>query len=152
MNHSDPLRLENQLCFPLYAGAKEVVRMYTPLLNEIGLTYTQYIAMMVLWQEKALTVKALGRRLFLDAGTLSPLIKKLEQKGYVTRKRDEEDERSVILTLTQSGAQLKARAEEIPAKIASCVPLTGEEAGTLYALLYKILDNVNVKEDEDDRL
>ena len=150
MNHTDPLRLENQLCFPLYAGAKEVVRLYTPLLNEIGLTYTQYIAMMVLWQERTLTVKALGRRLYLDAGTLSPLLKKLEQKGYVTRRRDEADERSVILTLTESGAALKARAEEIPAKIASCVPLTGEEARTLYALLYKILDNL--KEDEDDRI
>ncbi len=150
MNDSDPLRLENQLCFPLYAGAKEVVRLYTPLLNEIGLTYTQYIAMMVLWQEKAITVKALGRRLFLDAGTLSPLLKKLEQKGYVTRRRDEADERSVILKLTELGAALKARAEEIPAKIASCVPLTGKEARTLYALLYKILDNL--KENEDDRL
>jgi DNA-binding MarR family transcriptional regulator len=149
MDARDPLRLENQLCFPLYAGAKEVVRLYTPLLNEIGLTYTQYIVMMVLWSEPSLSVKALGQRLYLDAGTLTPLLKRLEQGGLLTRRRDPKDERSVIIAITDAGAALKQRAASIPERIGSCIPLTADEAATLYRLLYKILDHVK-EEDHDD--
>jgi DNA-binding MarR family transcriptional regulator len=150
MDAIDPLKLENQLCFPLYAAAKEVVRLYAPLLKEIDLTYTQYIAMMVLWQERELTVKALGQRLLLDAGTLSPMLKKMAERGLVTRRRDPDDERSVVLTVTAEGMALKSRAVAIPPKIGSCIPLTQEEARLLYGLLYKILDNL--KEDAHDCL
>lgn len=150
MDAIDPLKLENQLCFPLYASAKEVVRLYAPLLKELDLTYTQYIAMMVLWQERELTVKELGRRLFLDAGTLSPMLKKMAERGLVQRRRDPEDERSVLLTVTEAGMALRGRAEAIPPKIGSCIPLTAEEARLLYGLLYKILDNL--KEDAHDCL
>lgn len=142
MGAIDPLKLENQLCFPLYAGAKEVVRLYAPLLREIDLTYTQYIALMVLWQEREMTVKELGRRLFLDAGTLSPMLKKMAGRGLVARRRDPEDERSVLVSVTQEGMALRSRAEAIPPKIGSCIPLTQEEARLLYGLLNKILDNL----------
>lgn len=138
----DALKLENQLCFPLYAGAKEVVRMYKPFLDEIGLTYTQYIAMMVLWEKKELSVKDLGDFLYLDSGTLTPLLKKMESQGLVTRARNSSDERSVIVSLTEQGERLRERAVEIPEKIGSCIPLTADEAHTLYRLLYKVLNKV----------
>lgn len=141
MNY-DALKLENQLCFPLYACAKEVVRMYTPLLDEIGLTYTQYIAMMVLWQKKELSVKELGEFLYLDSGTITPLLKKMEAQGLVVRARNSSDERSVIVSLTEQGEILRDKAVEIPAKIGSCLPLEKDEAQTLYVLLYKILNNI----------
>jgi DNA-binding MarR family transcriptional regulator len=150
MDAIDPVRLDNQLCFPLYAAAKEVVRLYAPLLGEIDLTYTQYIAMMVLWQERELTVKEMGRRLFLDAGTLSPMLKKMEQRGLLRRTRDPEDERSVLLTVTEAGMALRNRAEAIPGKIRPRVPLTEDEARLLYRLLYKILDSL--KEDPHESL
>lgn len=136
------LRLENQLCFPLYAAAKEVVRQYTPYLDPLGLTYTQYLAMLVLWEREEITVKELGALLWLDSGTLTPVLKKLEQKGYLTRRRSGEDERSVVLTLTESGALLRERAAELPQRLGSCVRLTGDEAETLYRLLYKVLDGM----------
>lgn len=141
MNY-DALKLENQLCFPLYACAKEVVRMYTPLLDEIGLTYTQYIAMMVLWQKKELSVKELGEFLYLDSGTITPLLKKMEAQGLVVRARNSSDERSVIVSLTEQGEILRDKAVEIPAKIGSCLPLEKDESQTLYVLLYKILNNI----------
>lgn len=135
----DALKLENQLCFPLYACAKEVVRLYKPLLDEIGLTYTQYIAMMVLWENDDITIKQLGEKLYLDSGTITPLVKKMEAQGLVSRARDVTDERSVIVTLTEQGQLLREKASEIPAKLVSCLPLIKEEATTLYTLLYKIL-------------
>ena len=140
MNY-DALKLENQLCFPLYACAKEVVRMYKPLLDEIGLTYTQYIAMMVLWEVQELTVKELGDFLYLDSGTLTPLLKKMETQGLLTRVRNISDERSVIVSLTEKGMLLRERAAGIPAKMGSCIPLSPEEAKTLYDLLYKVLNS-----------
>ena len=140
MNY-DALKLENQLCFPLYACAKEVIRMYKPLLDEIGLTYTQYIAMMVLWEVQELTVKELGDFLYLDSGTLTPLLKKMETQGLVTRIRNVSDERSVIVSLTEKGMLLRERAAEIPAKMGSCIPLSPDEAKTLYDLLYKVLNS-----------
>ena len=141
MNY-DVLKLENQLCFPLYAASKEVVKLYKPYLDEIGLTYTQYIAMMVLWERKSLTVKELGKYLYLDSGTLTPLLKKMESDNLITRKRDSADERSVILSVTQRGMELRDNALEIPAKLGDCIPLTAEEAGTLYTLLNKILGQI----------
>lgn len=150
MKAVDPLKLENQLCFPLYAAAKEVIRLYGPLLRQLNLTYTQYIAMMVLWRERELSVKELGRRLFLDAGTLSPMLKKMAARGLVVRARDPVDERSVLVRVTEKGMALRRLAEGIPLKIGSCIPLSEEEARLLYGLLYKILDRL--KEDSHDCL
>ena len=137
------LKLENQLCFPLYAAAKAVVGRYAPLLNELDLTYTQYIAMMVLWERKTVGVKALGKHLHLDSGTLTPLLKRLEGKGFVRRERSGEDERTVNITVTEAGEKLKERAIGIPEKMKECLPLSLAEAGTLYELLYKILDHMD---------
>lgn len=135
----DVLKLENQLCFPLYAAAREVVKQYRPYLDELDITYTQYITMMVMWEEKEITVKALGEKLFLDSGTMTPVLKSLEAKGYVTRKRNTIDERSVSVFLTDSGEALKEKAVDIPAKVAGCTNLTAEEGLQLYRILYKIL-------------
>ena len=142
MNRSkyDALKLENQLCFPLYAAAREVVKRYRPYLDALDLTYTQYITMMVMWEQKEITVKALGEKLFLDSGTMTPVLKSLEAKGYVTRKRSTTDERSVSVFLTDSGEVLKERAVEVPANVAGCVGLEPEEAIQLYGLLYKVLN------------
>ncbi|MBQ8498121.1 MAG: MarR family transcriptional regulator [Clostridia bacterium] len=136
----DALKLENQLCFPLYAAAREVVKAYRPHLDAIDLTYTQYITMMVLWESKEISVKTLGEKLFLDSGTMTPVLKSLETKGYVVRRRNAADERSVIVLLTEAGEKLRDAAIDIPAKIAGCVGLSSEEALTLYSLLYKILN------------
>lgn len=135
----DTLKLENQLCFPLYSASREVIKKYRPYLDEIGLTYTQYITMMAVWEEKEITVKALGEKLFLDSGTMTPVLKSLEQKGFLARNRSEADERSVLVKLTENGEALKEKAKEIPLKIAGCVGLEREEAVQLYKLLYKIL-------------
>lgn len=139
MQTFDALRLENQLCFPLYACAKEVVRKYKPFLDPLGLTYTQYIAMMVLWAEPTMTVKALGDRLFLDSGTLTPMLKKMEGAGFISRMRDPADERSVLITVTAAGQQLKEAASKVPAQMGGCINLSPEESMTLYTLLYKLL-------------
>lgn len=138
----EKLKICNQLCFPLYACSKEIVRRYKPFLDPLDLTYTQYIAMMVLWEEKEITVKALGQRLYLDSGTLTPLLKKLEQKGYVQRIRSKDDERNLIIRLTDEGEQLKQTAVEIPSQMGKCVCLSTEEAQTLYSLLYKMLGDL----------
>ena len=139
MNY-DLLKLENQLCFPIYACSREVVKKYKPFLNEIGLTYTQYIVMLVLWEKKSMNVKSLGECLYLDSGTLTPLLKKLEAVGLVSRTRLAEDERNLIVTITDKGESLKDKAVNIPLKLASCINLSVEEAKILYNLLYKILD------------
>lgn len=138
--NTDVLLLDSQLCFPLYACAREVVKRYKPFLDEIGLTYTQYITMMVLWEKKTVTVKELGSSLYLDSGTLTPLLKKLEQKGYLTRRRSEEDERNLNVTITEAGEELKKRAVLIPERMSDCVALEPEEAKELYRLLYKVLE------------
>lgn len=135
----DPLLLDNQLCFPLYACAKEVVRRYTPLLDALGLTYTQYIAMMVLWEQHSITVKELGERLYLDSGTLTPLLKKMERQGLVSRTRSQSDERSVIIELTERGRALREQALSVPTQMAACINLSAQDAQTLYALLHKVL-------------
>ncbi len=136
----EQLKLENQLCFPLYAAAKEVVRKYKPYLDELDLTYTQYIAMMVLWEKESLNVKELGSMLYLDSGTLTPLLKKLEAKGYVTRRRCKEDERNLIICITEKGEALKEKAAKVPNEMAcKYVNLTKEEIEMVYHTLYKLL-------------
>lgn len=135
----ESLLLQNQLCFPLYAAAKEVVRLYKPFLDDIGLTYTQYIAMMVLWESRSMSVKELGERLYLDSGTLTPLLKKMEMQGVVSRRRSAQDERSVIVSVTEKGDELRERALSVPAQMKGCIPLTPEEVKTLYHLLYRVL-------------
>lgn len=139
--NDEVLKLKNQLCFPLYAAAKEVISSYKPLLDKIDLTYTQYIAMMVLWEHKSMGVKELGTHLYLDSGTLTPVLKRLENKGLIRRERSKEDERAVIITITEEGEELKKEALSIPAQLKECVPLSLEESATLYTLLYKLLSN-----------
>lgn len=136
----DALKLENQICFPLYACAKEVVRRYRPFLEELDLTYTQYIVMMVLWESKSCSVKELGKRLCLDSGTLTPVLKSLEQKGFVSRSRSEKDERVLVAEITQKGEALREKAVSVPEKLAGCINLEPEEGVELYRLLYKTLD------------
>lgn len=135
----DALKLDNQLCFPLYALSKEIVRKYTPFLSEIDLTYTQYIAMMVLWEEKEVSVKDLGKRLFLDSGTLTPLLKTLEKKGLVTRARSKEDERFLVVSITDAGMKLREKAIEVPAKVGGCICIDESEAVQLFTIVRKLL-------------
>lgn len=138
----EALKLGNQICFPLYACAKEIIRKYKPYLDDIDLTYTQYITMMVLWEKKSVNVKTLGECLYLDSGTLTPVLKKLESKGYITRERSNEDERNLVVTITKEGDELRDKAVDIPSNMGTCVKLSAEEAKTLYELLYKIIGNV----------
>ncbi len=143
MSKYDNLKLENQLCFPLYACAKEITRHYRPFLDKIDLTYTQYIVMMVLWEENEINVKRLGEKLFLDSGTLTPLLKSLEAKGYLTRSRSKTDERNLDVKITNLGMELRDKAVDIPKSMGSCINLTPEEAQVLYKVLYKILGTLN---------
>ena len=138
----EALKLSNQLCFPLYACSKEVIRRYTPYLDSLGLTYTQYITLMVLWENDGITVGELGEKLLLDSGTLTPLLKKMEAHGLLTRHRSESDERRVVVSLTQAGSDLKAEAAKVPLAMAGCVQLSPEEGAELVRLLSKVLDNV----------
>lgn len=142
MDKYDSLKLENQLCFPLYVCAKEVVRQYKPFLDEIDLTYTQYITMMVMWEHKQITVKELGDYLYLDSGTLTPVLKTIEKKGYITRARSKEDERNLIVTLTSEGEALKEKASEIPTKVSKCISLEPEDAAELYRILHAVMDGM----------
>lgn len=136
------LKLSNQLCFPIYLCSKEIIRKYTPYLNKLDLTYTQYIVMMYLWEHKTCNVKELGNSLLLDSSTLTPLLKKLEIKGYIKRIRSKEDERNLNISLTNKGIKLKDKAIDIPQNVGKCLNLNEEEANTLYRLLHKILFNL----------
>jgi len=138
----DALKLENQLCFPLYACSREIIKQYKPFLDKLDLTYTQYIAMMVLWQEKSVNLKELGARLYLDSGTLTPLLKKLEAKNMITRSRSAADERNLLIQITPEGEALREHALDVPMAVAGCTNLSPEEAITLYGLLYKILGSI----------
>lgn len=135
----NPLSLDNQLCFPLYAASRELIRLYKPFLDPLDLTYPQYVAMMSLWEHDGVKVSELGKRLHLDSATLTPLLKRLEGRGYIQRQRSQEDERAVIVTLTDEGRALRERALEVPKCIASCIALAPEEALQLKALLEKLL-------------
>ncbi|MGX8715552.1 MAG: MarR family winged helix-turn-helix transcriptional regulator [Lachnospiraceae bacterium] len=145
-NIYDCLKLDNQLCFPLYACAKEIVRRYKPYLDELDLTYTQYICMMVIWEKGSLSVKELGERLYLDSGTLTPVLKKLEHKGYLTRKRSQLDERSLIVTVTDKGIDLREEALAVPEKMGGCVNISPEDSQQLYKILYKLLGSLTPQE------
>ena len=136
------LKLENQLCFPMYLCAKEIQRRYTPFLDAINLTYTQYVVMMYFWEHGSSNVKTISKALLLDPSTLTPLLKKLEAKGFLTRTRSERDERNLIVTLTDEGEALRDRALDIPAKMGECLALSKEETVTLYQILYKVLHNI----------
>ena len=136
------LKLSKQLCFPLYACSREMIKLYKPFLDELGLTYTQYITLMVLWEHKAMTVKALGQELYLDSGTLTPLLKKLEEKGLVTRRRSDLDERNLIVTITELGESMRDRALHIPGEMTKCINLPKEDIRDLYRLLYQMLEFV----------
>ena len=137
----EQLLLKNQLCFPLYACSRKIVGNYTPFLKPLGLTYTQYIVMMVLWEKESVNVGQLGEILYLDAGTLTPLLKRLEKAGYVTRERSREDERITIISITEEGNGLKEKCKDIPFELAKeGTALSDKEAAQLYKLLYKFLE------------
>ena len=138
----DALKLENQLCFPLYACAREVMKRYKPFLDDIDLTYTQYVTMMVLWERREATSREIGEKLHLDSGTLTPVIKKLAEKGLVTRGRCREDERNLMVTLTDAGLALRDQAVAIPAQVGGCVRLSPEDARALYGILYRLLGSM----------
>ena len=144
----DNLKIENQICFPLYACTKEVTRRYKPLLDKLDLTYTQYIVMMVMWDKKQMNVKELGEYVYLDSGTLTPLLLKLEKKGYITRTKAEDDARNLILEVTSKGMKLRDKASDVPQEMSKCVKLSEDEAKVLYKTLYKILDYF--KEEDDN--
>lgn len=139
MENYDALKLENQLCFPLYAASRELIKQYRPSLEALNLTYTQYITMLVLWDAGKISVKELGRRLYLDSGTLTPVLKSLEAKGLVSRSRSTLDERVLIVDCTSQGLALRDKALDVPGQIAGAIRLDKEEAETLYSLLYKLL-------------
>lgn len=139
MDKYDVLKLDNQLCFPLYAASREVVKKYHPLLSRLDLTYTQYITMMVMWERREISAKEIGERLLLDSGTLTPVLRSLEKKGLITRKRADSDERVLLCTVTPAGMELREQAVGIPTELADCVALSPEEARSLYHLLYKLL-------------
>ncbi len=142
----DLLKLKNQVCFPLYACSKELIRQYAPFLKELDLTYTQYIVMMVLWEKECVSSGELTRCLHLDFGTLTPVLKRLESSGYITRRRSPEDERTLIISLTGDGRALRNKAVNIPPAVAECVGLDAQELKTLYMLLYKALANMEARD------
>jgi len=139
LTDNDYLQLDKQICFPLYSASNAVIRAYRPYLDALDLTYLQYMVLMVLWQEKQLNVKALGEKLYLDSGTLTPLLKRLEAKGFVSRKRSELDERARVISLTSEGERLKSQAKDIPMAVAAQSGLTENEHQTLKKLCLKIL-------------
>lgn len=139
------LLLRSQICFPLYACSREIIKQYRPHLEALGLTYTQYITMMVVWEMQEISVKALGRQLHLDSGTLTPVLKALEAKGLLTRRRSPEDERVLLVSVTEEGMALREQALSVPRAMAGCARLTEDEAATLYQLLYKLLDSTDME-------
>lgn len=140
-DHREVMKLDNQICFPLYAAARYVTGLYTPWLKPLGLTYTQYITFLVLWEKDGISVSEIGSRLMLDNGTLSPMLKKMEQAGYIERNRSKDDDRVVIITLTKKGRDLQEKAKEIPLKVGSCIELPLEKAKELHDLLHELLEN-----------
>ncbi len=147
-DYKEAMKLANQLCFPLYAASRQVIGLYTPWLKPLGLTYTQYIVFLVLWEKDGITVGEICDRLMLDNGTLSPLLKKMQQAGYVERTRSEADDRVVVITLTEEGKALRERAKDVPGKVAGCIDLPPEKARQLYSLLYELLDSRRERNDK----
>lgn len=143
--NEDSLLLENQLCFPLYACAKEVVRQYREPLEPLNLTYTQYIVMMVLWEFGEMTEGELGKKVHLDSGTLAPRLKRLEKTGYINRVRPENNENKLFLSLTAEGKSLKERALDVPSRMQGCIPLSEDELYLLRDLLNRALAEMSEK-------
>ncbi len=140
-DYCEAMKLDNQLCFPIYAAARVITSLYTPYLKPLGLTYTQYILFLVLWEKDGLTVGEICKRLMLDSGTLSPILKKLRDQGYIEKQQSVSDERSFIITLTDNGKELQLKAKDIPRQVGSCVNIAPEKAKQLYDLLYELLEN-----------
>lgn len=136
----DCLRLDHQICFPLYAAARKVTARYTPLFKELGITYTQYIVFMALWEQDDQTVSEICTKLYLDSGTLTPLLKKMEEKGWLKRARSKEDERIVRITLTEQGWAMREKCLNIPASVGSCIHLNEKDAADLYRILHLLLE------------
>ena len=144
-DYKEMMKLKNQLCFPLYAAAREIVGLYTPYLKPLGLTYTQYLVFLVLWEKDGITVGEICEKLILDNGTLSPLLKKMEKDGFLKKARSKEDDRVVIVSLTEKGKEMQQKAKDVPKSVAGCVNLPQEKSQTLYTLLYELLGNKNNK-------
>ncbi len=140
MKIEESMKLDSQLCFPLYAAARKITGLYTPYLKPLGITYTQYIMFLVLWEKDGITVGELCKRLRLDTGTVTPMLKNTEKQGLIRRTRSEDDERVVVISLTEDGKDLYKKARKTPSKIGSCVKLEKEEAIELYRILYKLLE------------
>lgn len=140
MKNEELLKLDNQICFPMYVASKEIVRRYIPLLSALDLTYTQYITLLALWEKDHITVKELGEKLYLDSGTLTPLLNKLEKKGYIIKNKSDKDGRELVVIVTDKGYELKKKALEVPPEIAKCVCFNKEEAIVFYQLLHKVLN------------
>ncbi|MBQ5342303.1 MAG: MarR family transcriptional regulator [Oscillospiraceae bacterium] len=140
-DYREAMKLKNQLCFPLYAASRNVINLYTPWLRPLGITYTQYLVFLVLWEQDGITVGEICEKLMLDNGTLSPLLKKMQQDGYIEKKRSDDDERVVLITLTQEGKALQEKAKDVPLNVANCIDLSPEKAQMLYGLLYGLLGN-----------
>ena len=143
-DYKEAMRLSNQMCFPLYAAARSVTSLYTPHLKPLGLTYTQYLVLLVLWEHDGISVGEICDALMLDSGTLSPLLKKLQQAGYIQKRRSASDDRIVIVTLTEEGRALQERAKDVPLNVSQCIELPPEKARMLYELLYELLGNQTV--------
>ncbi|MCL6220250.1 MarR family winged helix-turn-helix transcriptional regulator [Zunongwangia pacifica] len=141
----EALKLDNQLCFPLYTASRLVIQRYQPMLKDLDLTYPQYLVLMVLWEKDEVNLSAIAEKLQLQSNTLTPLLKRLQQRGFLDRQRSETDERNIVITLTEKGKNLKEKACEIPALLAGQLPLSKEDANELYRLLYKIIENMNEK-------
>ncbi len=148
-DYREAMKLSNQLCFPLYAAARGVVSLYTPYLKPLGLTYTQYIVFLALWEKDGVSVGELCEKLMLDNGTLTPLLKKMQSAGYIERRRSEKDDRVVVISLTREGKDLQSKAKDVPVKVAGCLALPPEKADELYKLLYEIINNNKNKQQED---
>ncbi|RJE84328.1 MarR family transcriptional regulator [Paenibacillus sp. 1011MAR3C5] len=150
MQPDQTLKLENQICFAIYACSRELTKLYRPLLQELGLTYTQYVTMLALWEQDQVTVSALGAKLYLDSGTLTPLLKKLEAAGLVTRTRDKNDERNVVIALTEQGSQLREQALDIPEKLLCQLDASPEEGAFLLAQMQELMARVQQRANTAD--
>lgn len=133
------IKLKNQVCFPIYLCSKEIIKKYNPLLSELDLTYTQYVVMMFFWERESSNLKELAQTLMIDPSTLTPLLKKIEKKGYIKRERAKDDERNLVITLTEEGEALKDKALVIPDKMRKCVDMSDDEIHQLLALTKKLL-------------
>ena len=138
-DYKEAMELDHQLCFPLYAAARNVINLYTPHLKHFGLTYTQYLVFLVLWEKDGIPVGEICEKLMLDNGTISPLLKKMQQAGYIEKTRSKADDRVVTITLTKEGKDLQKKMKDIPLQVVSCVSLDPQKAQTLYSLLYELL-------------